>query len=447
MKYLKYMMATAMASLTVAGLNAQTYNDTVRTHTWSIYGQGGASYYHGMRGASVKDSRRPVSPDAALGLDYNIKPWVRVGLNLEYTMLKATGKFISSRTEKTDGFVITDPTTNKTYNTTLETKIDMLQNRYNMHYTMADINADFNFMELWPNRKAQWLNLWIGTGVGYLHGWSRHTATTSYSELAEAKGDAYYNVYSHNYLKTNVEKRQVNALYIPVSLSLEFDITPRWTVGLAGQYKYLPLDRNLTPKGIASGGVLLRYNFVGKRMPTNKARLLRSLADQEEMKDAYEKQIADQEAMKDTYEKQIADSLRSNFVGKRLTNKTRLLQALDDLKALVEDCQDAKEEVTGHEVYFNVGKTEITEQEGLRLDDFIGQIKAMGEYKLTIIGEASSDGTSPKNQELSEERLNNVVTFLKKRGVTDYDIKFEKAVGDSNGCPDPKCRRVQIMVE
>ncbi len=431
MKYLKYMMATAMASLTVAGLNAQTYNDTVRTHTWSIYGQGGASYYHGMRGASVKDSRRPVSPDAALGLDYNIKPWVRVGLNLEYTMLKATGKYVASRTEKKDGFVITDPTTKKTYNTTLETKIDLLQNRYNMHYAMADVNVDFNFMELWHNRKAQWFNLWIGTGVGYLHGWSRHSATTSYSELAEAKGDAYYNVYSHNYLKTNVEKRQVNALYVPVSLSLEFDITPRWTLGLAGQYKYLPLDRELTPKGIASGGILLRYNFVGKRMPTNKARLLQALADQEAMKDNYEKQLADSRGENDNLRSQLDKSQQDNA----------------DLKALVEDCQNAKEKVAGHEVYFNVGKTKITEQEKLRLNDFISQIKAMGEYKLTIIGEASSDGTSPKNQKLSEGRLNNVVTFLKKRGVTDYDIKLEKAVGDSNGCPDPKCRRVQIMVE
>lgn len=431
MKYLKYMMATAMASLTVAGLNAQTYNDTVRTHTWSVYAQGGASFYHGMRGASVNDSRRPVSPDAALGLDYNIKPWVRVGLNLEYTMLKATGKYVSSRTEKKDGFVITDPTTKKTYNTTLETKIDVLQNRYNMHYAMADINVDFNFMELWHNRKAQWFNLWIGTGVGYLHGWSRHSATTSYSELAQAKGEGYYNVYSHNYLKTDVDKRQVNALYVPVSLSFEFDITPRWTLGLAGQYKYLPLDRELTPKGIVSGGLLLRYNFVDKRMPTNKARLLQALADQETMKGDYERQLADKQGENDNLRSQLDKSRQDNA----------------DLKQLVEDCQNAKDKLTGHEVYFRVNKTKFTEQEELRLNDFISALKALGDYKLTIIGEASSDGPSSKNFKLSEGRLNNVVAFLKKRGVTDYNIKLEKAVGDSNQCPDTKCRRVQIIVE
>ena len=67
MKYLKYMMAAAMASLSVAGLYAQTYNDTVRTRTWSIYGQGGASLYHGMRGADVSDSRRPVRTWLASG--------------------------------------------------------------------------------------------------------------------------------------------------------------------------------------------------------------------------------------------------------------------------------------------------------------------------------------------------------------------------------------------
>lgn len=35
---------------TAATLQAQTYNDTVRTHTWSVYIQGGGTLYHGMRG-------------------------------------------------------------------------------------------------------------------------------------------------------------------------------------------------------------------------------------------------------------------------------------------------------------------------------------------------------------------------------------------------------------
>ena len=207
---MKRLTIVAAVITTATTLQAQTYNDTVRTHTWSIYGQGGVSYYHGMRGADVSDSRRPISPDAAVGLKYNIKPWVRIGLNLEYTMLKATGKHVASSTVTKNDFVITDPSTGKTYPAPLETKIDRIQNRYNMHYAMADLNFDFNIMEFWHNRKAQKFNLWLGVGAGYLHGWNRFSATTSYRELAVAKGEGYYNVYSHDYLTSDVEKKQVN---------------------------------------------------------------------------------------------------------------------------------------------------------------------------------------------------------------------------------------------
>lgn len=431
MKYLKYIMASTMASLAMVSLNAQTYNDTVRTHTWSVYGQGGVSIYHGMRGADVSDSRRPISPDFAVGVKYNIKPWVRIGLNLEYTMLKATGKHVFSQTVKNENFVITDPSTKKTYPTTLETKIDRIQNRYNMHYAMADLNVDFNIMELWHNRKAQKFNMWLGVGAGYLHGWSRHSLTNSYRQEAIAKGEGYYNVYTHNYMTTDVSKKQVNALYIPASLSLEYDITPRWTVGLIGQHKYLPLDKELTPKGIASGGVVIRYNFVGKRMPSNKSLYYKALSEQQEMKEAYEQQLRDKQRANDDLNGKLRSSQQEN----------------QDLKALVEDCQKHNSKVYNHDVYFPVNKTNITAQEKIRLDDFIASLKEQAGYKLTIIGEASSDGPSSKNYKLSEGRLNRVVDYLKKQGIEDVSIKLEKAVGDSNGCPDVKCRRVQITVE
>lgn len=431
MKYLKYIMASTMAFLAMVSLQAQTYNDTVRTHTWSLYGQGGVSIYHDMRGADVSDSRRPVSPYGAIGFKYNIKPWVRWGLNLEYTMLKSTGKVVAKQKLVDDNYTITDPSTGKTYPAPLETTIDRLQNRYNMHYAMADVNIDFNIMDIWHNRKAQKWNLWLGTGVGYLHGWSRHSLTYSYRQEAIAKGKDYYHVYTHNYLTSDATKEQVNALYIPVRLSLEYDITPRWTIGVMGQYKYLPLDKELIPKGMANAGLLLRYNFVGKRMPTNKALYYRALNEQQEMKEAYERQLRDKQRLND-----------------ELTGKLRSAQQENaDLKNLVEDCQKAKTKVYSHDVYFPVNKTSISSQEKLRLNDFIASLKEQGGYKLTIIGEASSDGPSSKNFKLSEGRLNNVVAYLKKQGIEDFSIKLEKAVGDSNGCPDPKCRRVQVTVE
>lgn len=422
------MVAAVMATATA--LQAQTYNDTVRTHTWSVYVQGGGSLYHGMRGAEGSETRKPISPFVGVGVKYNIKPWVRVGLNLEYDMLKSTGKLVSSYTIKDDSYVIKNPQDGKTYPAPKETKVDILQDRYTMHYAMADLNADFNIMELWHNRKAQKWNIWLGVGVGYLHGWSRNTSSVSYSELAVAKSDTYYNVYSHNYLESSSVNEKVDALYIPASLSVEYDITSRWTVGAFGQYKYLPLNKCLTPKGMINFGAVLRFNFVGKRMPSNKARYYRALSEQAEMKAAYEQQLQDRQRENESLASQLSASKKDNA----------------ELKEMLDDCEKSKK-LTSYDVYFTLSKSNITTQEKIRLRNFIQGLKEQGNYKLTIIGEASSDGPSSKNYKLSEERLNNVVDYLKKQGVEDFSIKLEKAIGDSNDCPKEECRRVQITVE
>lgn len=422
------MVAAVMATATA--LQAQTYNDTVRTHTWSVYVQGGGCLYHGMRGAEGSETRKPISPFVGVGVKYNIKPWVRVGLNLEYDMLKSTGKLVSSYTIRDDSYVIKNPQDGKTYPAPKETKVDILQDRYTMHYAMADLNADFNIMELWHNRKAQKWNVWLGVGVGYLHGWSRNTSSVSYSELAVAKSDTYYNVYSHNYLESSSVNEKVDALYIPAFLSVEYDITSRWTVGAFGQYKYLPLNKCLTPKGMVNFGAVLRFNFVGKRMPSNKARYYRALSEQAEMKAAYEQQLQDKQRESDRLASQLSASQKDNA----------------ELKAMLDDCEKSKK-LTSYDVYFTLSKSNITTQEKIRLRNFIQRLKEQGNYKLTIIGEASSDGPSSKNYKLSEERLNNVVDYLKKQGIEDFSIKLEKAIGDSNDCPKEECRRVQITVE
>ena len=388
---------------TAATLQAQTYNDTVRTHTWSVYIQGGGTLYHGMRGMDEIAKRKHIMPFGGVGVKYNIKPWVRLGLNLEYDMLRSLDKGMFSTTTNR-GYEIKDPSTGKTYPTTLETKMDRFQNRYTMQYAMADLNVDFNIMEFWHNRKAQQLNLWLGVGVGYLRGWSRNSTTFSCREMAVAKGEGYYNVYTHNYMKSHAFNDHVDAMYIPTTLSLEYDLSSRWTAGVFGRYSCLPLNKDLTPKGMYSAGVVLRFNFVSKVMPSNKKRFYQALRDKDEMKAAYEKLLADKQRENDGLAEKLRSCSKSN----------------EELQALLDDCEKSKK-LTSYDVYFTLNKSNITTQEKIRLRNFIQRLKKQGNYKLTIIGEASSDGPSSKNYKLSEERLND--------------------------CPKEECRRVQITVE
>lgn len=52
-------------------------------------------------------------PFGGVGVKYNIKPWVRLGLNLEYDMLRSTDKGMLSTTTNRD-YEIKDPSTGKT---------------------------------------------------------------------------------------------------------------------------------------------------------------------------------------------------------------------------------------------------------------------------------------------------------------------------------------------
>ena len=86
-------------------------------------------------------------------------------------------------------------------------------------------------------------------------------------------------------MKSHAFNEHVDAMYIPATLSLEYDLSSRWTAGVFGRYSCLPLNKDLTPKGMYSAGVVLRFNFVSKVMPSNKARYYRALSEQAEMKD------------------------------------------------------------------------------------------------------------------------------------------------------------------
>ncbi|WP_455664080.1 hypothetical protein [Phocaeicola sp.] len=256
MKHLRTILTVTAAFAVAVTLQAQTYNDTVKTtNTWSVYVQGGASSYHGVRSELFDHSERTAAPDLNLGVKYNLKPWIRFGANVGYTQLKSTDKHILSSTVTDNNYPIGD------HIGTLEVQSDRMQNRNNAHLLGLDINADFNILGLWPQRKAQWLNLYAGAGLGYMHGWNRNSQTWVYNEEGVAQGDGYYNVYTHAYMESFTDKKQFNALYVPLSLSLEFDVQQQLTIGVVCQYKYMPTKAEFTPKGIYSAGIVVRYNL------------------------------------------------------------------------------------------------------------------------------------------------------------------------------------------
>lgn len=121
-------------------------NKELRTNTWSIYAQGGLSWANGVWYPNIDaKSSYKQSPAVGGGIDFTIRPWVRIGAD-----------YIWSRYRREQRFDAIDTKANlaKTYG------------NYVMNTHNVKLGVQFNFMELWPMRKAQWFNIWMGTGIG-----------------------------------------------------------------------------------------------------------------------------------------------------------------------------------------------------------------------------------------------------------------------------------------
>ena len=63
MMKLKNILGITVVPMATVTLQAQTYNDSVRVRTWSVYMQGGISSYHGVRSELFDNSKRTMAPD------------------------------------------------------------------------------------------------------------------------------------------------------------------------------------------------------------------------------------------------------------------------------------------------------------------------------------------------------------------------------------------------
>ena len=425
MMKLKNILGITVVLMATVTLQAQTYNDSVRVRTWSVYMQGGISSYHGVRSELFDNSKRTMAPDLNLGVKYNIQPWVRLGVNAGYTMLKSSGNHSLSITTTDHNFLIGDRTG------TLELKSDRLQNLNNTYLAGVDANADFNILEIWPKRKAQWLSLYAGAGVGYMRGWNRNSQTWSYNERATATGDAYFNGYSHSYLKSSEDKKHFNALYIPLSLSLEFDIQRQLTLGVIGQYKCIPTKSDFSPKGLYSAGVVIRDNFV-----KSKSKLQR-------------KQIADLYSELDASQVDCA-SAKATLQRQSREEMERLKKEADELKRQIESINSTaagKGEETSAIIYFENDSWELSSKGGEQLQVLAEKLKTHPEKKIMLISSANTVGHENRNKKLSSNRLNTVKQFLLSQGVSDTQFKTEVSLGDYGMTTSSDCRRVIVITQ
>ena len=402
-------------------------NSELRHRTWSVYTQGGLSWATGVwyRNLDAKRSYRQ-SAAAGGGVDFTIRPWVRVG-----------AEYIWSRYRREQRL------------SALDTKAMPVKayGNYMMNLHNAKLGVGLNLMEMWPERRAQWLNIWAGTGAGYtfgrgneygIHFSSTQTQggrTTPLTGGASISNDDAVTI-TGNVRTTNRHER-FNTFYIPASLHVEADLGRRLTVGVKGEMDWLLNRGDIAPGRYAFALVTLRYNLVPSR-----ARVQRAY---------YEGEIS---ALGGRLDAMRLEADRSRARADEAEEALRLAETRNaDLQGLLSDCEECRARAeaeavasaapASHFVQFDHNSTHVGGAEAERLRAFARSVR--GE-RLALVAEASTPGGEDYNVRLSERRLRRVVEILVGEGLSAGDLRPATAIGARNGKPSAEGRRVTITV-
>lgn len=435
---------------------------TYRTCTWSLYGEAGATMSHGIGISNVNAAPwTSVSPEIGAGVSFNIRPWIRLGLNYDFSKYARELRFnklqpldtpAGNGTIDTDGAhtgdlsgdfsgeIIPDidgtPAGDRLL---LEKTGGLAYTKMWTHYHATDLTLEFNVMEIWKNRTDKRFNLYAGAGFGWLFA----KGNTYNIAMGNERWKEKYKETTDIWLKAENTRHNYNTGYVPMLVSAEFDVSPIVTLGLQGNYKRL-LKCDNAPKGIGTVSMVVRLNLLGgKSGYKSKASRLR------ESENALAAMRDMNEVLKDECEDSMSDL--KDELAESQHKIEKLKSQLEGLKKENEELKTQVEEKPKHDTLdtgcamFDFDSYKLRPQAKAELNDFANRLKSMEGYDLVVIGEASAIGDSGYNQRLSERRIGSVINYLGKKGI-DCSSAYRQALGDSRNDKSESAQRATILV-
>ena len=429
---------------------------TYRTCTWSLYGEAGATMSHGIGISNVNAAPwTSVSPEIGAGVSFNIRPWIRLGLNydfskyareLRFDKLQPLGDSAGDGTIDIDGNLSGDivpdidgkPAGDRLL---LEKTGGLAYTKMWTQYHAADLTLEFNVMEIWQNRTDKRFNLYAGAGFGWLFA----RGNTYNIAMGNERWKEKYKETTDIWLKAENTRHNYNAGYVPMLVSAEFDVSPIVTLGLQGNYKRL-LKCDNAPKGIGTVSMVVRLNLLGgKSGYKSKSGKLResenALAAMRDMNEAVKEDCEDSvHSLKDD----LADS--ENEVARLKSELEDLKKENEALKSQAEEKPKMSRDTLGNIcVMFDFDSSKLRKQAKTELDDFAKRIKSTEGYELFVTGEASASGDSRYNLKLSELRIDSVISHLSKKGI-DCSRAYRQPLGDTGKDSSKSAQRVTILI-
>lgn len=454
---------TAILFVPLIDIGAQERGSgTYRTCTWSLYGEAGATMSHGIGISNVNAAPwTSVSPEIGVGVSFNLRPWIRLGLNYDFSKYARELRFNKLQpldTPAGDGTIDTDDThtgdlsgdfsgeiipdidgTPAGDRHLLEKTGGLAYTKKWTHYHATDLTLEFNVMEIWKNRTDKRFNLYAGVGFGWLFA----KGNTYNIAMGNERWKEKYKETTDIWLKAENTRHNYNTGYVPMLVSAEFDVTPIVTLGLQGNYKRL-LKCDNAPKGIGTVSMVVRLNLLGgKSGYKSKASRLR------ESENALAAMRDMNEVLKDECEDSMSDL--KDELAESQHEIEKLKSQLEGLKKENEELKTQVEEKPKHDTLdtgcamFDFDSYKLRPQAKAELNDFANRLKSMEGYDLVVIGEASAIGDSGYNQRLSERRIDSVINHLGKKGI-DCSSAYRQALGDSRNDKSESAQRATILV-
>ena len=457
MKRLLTLTLTAILFVPLIDIGAQERGSgTYRTCTWSLYGEAGATMSHGIGISNVNAAPwTSVSPEIGAGVSFNIRPWIRLGLNydfskyareLRFDKLQPLGDSAVDGTIDIDGDhsgdIVPDIDGTPAGDRLLIEKTGGLAyTKMWTQYHATDLTLEFNVMEIWKNRTDKRFNLYAGAGFGWLFA----RGNTYNIAMGNERWKEKYKETTDIWLKAENTRHNYNSGYVPMLVSAEFDVTPIVTLGLQGNYKRL-LKCDNAPKGIGTVSMVVRLNLLGGKSgyKSKSGRLRESenaLAAMRDMNEVLKDECED--SMSDLKD-ELAES--QHEIEKLKSELEDLKKENEELRSQVEEKPEMSRDTIGNIcVMFDFDSSKLRQQAKTELDDFAKRIKSTEGYELFVIGEASARGDSRYNLKLSELRIDSVISHLSKKGI-DCSLAYRQPLGDSRNDKSESAQRATILV-
>lgn len=96
-RYLTIIMLALSSGLFADVVAQERGNSAYRTSTWGLYAEGGATMVHGLGMSSVDAAPgMNIFPEIGAGVSFNIRPWIRLGLNYDFSKYAVSSGSLSS---------------------------------------------------------------------------------------------------------------------------------------------------------------------------------------------------------------------------------------------------------------------------------------------------------------------------------------------------------------